>query len=336
VSAPPAWRIAILTSRAAALTPALDRLGGVEAVERFDLGDAAERRLVEGLSGVFAVVAGSERYTRRVLEALPELRAIVRFGVGYDAIDLAAASDAGVAVLTVPGANAEAVADMALALLLSCIRGLPALDRSVRAGVWHVAVPSRDLARSTVAIVGLGAIGRAVAVRLRGFGCELLGVEPSPDHGFAARAGIELTSLADALRRADAVTLHAALTPQTRHLLGARELALLPAHAVLVNTARGGLVDQAALVDALRAGRLAGAGLDVLEEEPPSTQDPLLALTNVIIAPHASSFTELGLAQTCEAVLERLVTLLDGRLPEGSLSQPGWSVVPRSTRIPAG
>jgi phosphoglycerate dehydrogenase-like enzyme len=324
-----ARRVVIVTPGAAELGPVLRERDGVEVLERFDLADTDdERALVEGLTGAFAVVAGSEPYTRAVLERLPDLRAIVRFGVGYDAIDLAAAGDAGVAVLTVPGANAESVADLALALLLACIRGLPALDGAVRGGAWRPTPVAGDLARATVAIVGLGAIGRAVARRLQGFGCRLLAVEPSPDDAALAGLGVELVALDDALARADAVTLHAALTPATHHLLGARELALLPAHAVVVNTSRGGLIDQAALVDALRAGRLAAAGLDVFEHEPPPTDEPLLSLPNVILTPHVASNTRLGIGMTRDAVLERLLVLLDGGLPQGSLSSPGWTVVP--------
>jgi len=336
MSAPPRRRIVLATASGAALAARLEQRRDVEVLERYDLADILDgARLVEGLAGAFAVVAGSEHYTRAVFAALPELRAIVRFGVGFDAIDLAAAGEAGVAVLTTPGANAESVADMALALLLSCIRRLPALDAAVREGSWRNRTPSRDLARATVAIVGLGAIGRAVARRLRAFECELLAVEPAPDVEHAARLGIELTDLDDALARADAVTLHAALTPRTHHLLGARELALLAPHAVVVNTSRGGLIDQRALADALREGRVAAAGLDVFEDEPPRPDDPLLELPNVILTPHRSSFTELGIASTCDAVLERLVALLDGRLPEGSLSDPGWTVPPPTTSRPA-
>ena len=322
----PERRVVVISAAARQIIPLLRERPGVEVVERYDLADTLdEDRLAEALTGAFAVVAASERYTRAVFERLPGLRAVVRHGVGFDAIDLDAAGDAGVAVLTTPGANAEAVADMALALLLSCIRGLPALDAAVRDGAWRPAAPARDLAGATVAIIGLGAIGRAVARRLRAFECELLAVEPTPDPEVVERLGIEMSDLDGALGRADAVTVHAALTPATRHLLGARELALLAAHAVVVNTSRGGLIDQAALVEALRAGRLAAAGLDVFETEPPSADDPLLVLPNVVLSGHVSSFTQLGMTRTSEVVLERLEALLDGRLPDGCLSRPGWT-----------
>jgi phosphoglycerate dehydrogenase-like enzyme len=315
----------ITSTNATMVREALCRFPGIEAVERFDLdGAASGDALVEGLAGAWAVVAGSERYTRDAFERFDTLRAVLRFGVGYDAVELAAAADHDVAVCVTPGANADAVADLALMLMLACIRGLPALERDVRTGGWRPDQPSRDLAEATVAIVGLGPVGRAVARRLRGFGCRLLGVEPKPDREVAAELGIELTTFDEALAAADVVTLHAALTPSTHHLLGARALALLAPGAVVVNTARGGLIDEAALLDALAGGRLAAAGLDVFETEPLPTDDPLLALPNVIVSGHVASFTELGMRRTCEQTLDSVADLLAGIRPGGCLTSPSW------------
>jgi phosphoglycerate dehydrogenase-like enzyme len=330
LTTPQPRKVVITTAGAGDVADRLGRLDeDVEVVERFELADISdERALAEGLAGAWAVVAGSEHYTRGVFEALSDLRAIVRFGVGYDAIDLAAAGDHGVAVLTTPGANAEAVADMALALMLSCLRQLPERDAAVRNGTWRTDTLSRDLAQATVALVGLGAIGRAVARRLRGFGCELLVVEPHPDAAVLAEMGLATVPLDDALRRADVVTLHAALTPHTHHLIGAREIALMPAHAVIVNTSRGGLIDEAALVDALAHGRLGGAGLDVFEHEPLPADDPLLSLSKVVVAGHVSAWTPLAIATTSAAVVERLQQLLRGELPAGCLSAPRTAGAP--------
>jgi phosphoglycerate dehydrogenase-like enzyme len=325
MSASPHPRVVIAASSVRHVAEGLRRLGGIDVVERPDLADtASEQQLVEGLAGAWAVVAGSEVYSRAAFEQFDALRAIFRFGVGYDAVDVAAATDYDVAVVTTPGANAEAVADMALMLMLACIRGLPTLESAVRTGSWRPRTPSRDLALATVAIVGLGAIGRAVARRLHGFGCELLAVEPALDRDFCAELGIEALSLDDALARADVVTLHAALTPATRHLLGARELALLSPHAVVVNTSRGGLIDEAALVDALTDGRLAAAGLDVFEKEPLNPGEALLALSNVIVTGHVSSFTELATRLTSDAVVDHVAALLAGIRPEGCLNSPPW------------
>lgn len=319
-----ARRVVVTSSNARALSEQLRRFGEIAVVERFDLARASERELVDGLAGAWAVVAGSEPYTRGAFERFDTLRAVLRFGVGYDAIDIAAASDHDVAVCTTPGANADAVADMALMLMLACVRGLPALERDVRTGVWRPAVPSRDLTGATVAIIGLGAVGRAVARRLRAFECPLLVVEPNPDRDLCAELGIELASLDEALARADVVTLHAALTAASHHLLGARELALLPAHAVLINTSRGGLIDEPALVEALADARLAGAGLDVFESEPLPPDHALLSLRNVIVSGHVASFTELGIRRTSDSIVESVAALLRGIRPAGCLNAPSW------------
>ena len=221
----------------------LEQIPEITVVERYEVSSAHDdEALLSGLDGAWAVIAGGEAYTRGVLEAAaPELKAILRWGTGSDAIDIPAATDAGVAVVTTPGVNAEAVADMALALMLACLRGLPALDAAVRSGEWRATGPTRDLAGATVGVVGLGAIGRAVTRRVRAFGCHVLAVEPNPDLEFVNESEVELTDLDAMLPQVDVLTLHAPLGDTSRRLLGARELALLPRHAVLVNTARGEL-----------------------------------------------------------------------------------------------
>ena len=300
---------------------------GLSVIERYELAHASsEDELVRGLDGTWATVAGSERYTRAVLQATPALKAIFRFGTGSDAIDIAAATDAGVAVITTPAVNAEAVADMALVLMLACIRRLPTLDKAVRTGAWRADGPTRDLAGATVGVVGLGAIGRAVTRRLRGFGCRVLALEPHPDQEFCVRYEVELSDLDTMLPRSDALTLHAPLTEATRRLIGARELALLPRHAVVVNCARGELIDQAALVSALHEHRIAGAGLDVFEREPVPEGDPILTAPNTLLSGHISSFTELGLDRMADAVVANVREVLAGRIPASCLNPEAWSI----------
>jgi D-3-phosphoglycerate dehydrogenase len=309
----------------------IDRLtdslaGGAQISERYDVGETRDADLlVAGIDGAWAVVAGSELYSAEVFARAPALRAIVRFGAGYDMIDVEAATRSAVAVCVTPGANAEAVGDMALALILACLRGIPALDAGIRLEGWRPAEPARDLAGSTVAIVGLGAIGKAVARRLRGFGCVLLAVDPEPDRALCAELRIELVGLGAALRRADVVTLHAPSIVATQRLLGAHELALLQPHAIVVNTARGTLIDEAALVAALRDGRIGGAGLDVFEHEPLPAGHPLLQLPNVVVTPHASAFTRLAVERTTDAVIQSLRALLAGRIPDGCLNPTAWN-----------
>ncbi len=324
----PADRTVVITLGAGErVRPELEQIPEIKVVERYELSSVRDddEVLVRGLAGAWAVIAGSEHYTRGALEALPDLKAILRWGTGSDSIDIAAATDAGVAVITTPAVNAEAVADMALALMLACIRRLPELDAIVRSGEWRGLGPTRDLACSTVGIVGLGAIGKAVTRRLRGFGCHVLAFEPNPDPEFVAEHEVELTTIENMLPRVDVLTLHAPLTKDTRHLIGARELELLPRHAVLVNAARGDLIDQPALAAALQTGQIAAAGLDVFEHEPPASDDPILSLPNTILSGHISSYTELGLDRTGEMVVANLREVLAGRLPASCLNPEAWN-----------
>ncbi len=300
---------------------------GFDLVDRYELvGVVDEDELIAGLQGFWATVAGSEPYTRRVLAACGELRAIARCGVGYDAIDIPAATERGVAVLLTPGANADAVADLTLALMLACIRHLLDLDGVVRSGGWRPSALFGDLGGATIGIVGLGGIGQAVARRLKGFGCRILAVESSPDQVFCAELGIGLTTLESLLPEVDVLTLHVPLTEATRHLISTEELALLPAGAIVVNTARGGVVDTVALVEALSSGRLGGAGLDVFEEEPLPGGHPLLTLPNVVLSGHAATFTRGGVGNTLDAVVRNLLELDAGTAPAG-LVNPGAAPV---------
>jgi phosphoglycerate dehydrogenase-like enzyme len=320
-------RTLVLTSAVAErIRQELEQVDGVTTIERYELSAATDADvLAAGLDGAWATIAGSEPYTAAVFAGAPELRAILRWGTGSDAIDVEAATDAGVAVITTPGVNAEAVADMALALMLACIRRRPELDAAVRAGRWRLEGPTRDLTGATVGVIGLGAIGRAVVRRLHGFGCRVIALEPNPDSAFCAEYGVELADLDALLPRVDVLTLHAPLTEATRHLIGARELERLPRHAVVVNAARGPLIDQAALAEALQTGQIGGAGLDVFEHEPPASDDPILSAPNAVLSGHISSFTEVGLDRTGEAVLSHLRELLDGRLPAECLNPEAWN-----------
>lgn len=250
-----------------------------------DLGVA--ENLVRVLSGSAAVLAGSEPYTRRVIESLPELRVIARTGVGFDAIDLAACDAAGVVVTTTPGVNHHSVAEHTIALLMAVARGLLDQDRRVRTGQWKRIARPRVMGR-TLGLVGLGRIGQATATRGIGLGMNVLAYEPFPDRAFVDQWKIELTSLDDLLRRSDYVSLHCPLTPENRNFINASTLAKMKAGAVLINTARGGLVDERAVVEALKSGHLRGAALDVFQVEPLPLDSPLIGMDNVVLAGHVA------------------------------------------------
>lgn len=299
--------------------PYLRRLetAGLEVVRKIGQhgGKLSEDELIEALPGVFATVAGSEPYTERVFRSAPGLRVVSRWGVGFDAIDLEAATRRGVVVCTAAGANHEAVADYALALMCALQRGLFRNHRLITSGQWRTEFRP-GLWRATVGIVGLGRIGQAVARRCRGFEMRILAYEPAPNLAFVREHGIELVSLDELLRQADLVTLHCPATPETRHLINRERLALMKPTAHLINTARGPLVEEAALYEALTSGRLGGAGLDVFEHEP-LTSSPLFRLDNVILSPHLAGADLTSEAAMANRAIDAILAIRRGEAPAG-------------------
>lgn len=279
---------------------------------------ADEDELIAHGAEADALLVLSAPVTARVIAALSRCRAIGRLGVGLDMIDLAAASAAGIQVTNVPAATVDEVSDHALAMLLALSRRLVRLDAAVRAGTWHHLAAGTDVRRlreQVVGVVGFGRIGAAFADKLRALGPTVLVFDPHVAPAAVAAHGASAVRLEELLRRSDFVSVHAPLTPATHHLLGAEQLALMRPTAQLVNVARGGLVDQAALVAALAAGRLAGAALDVLEEEPPAPDDPLLALDNVLLSPHAAHYSLEAIDELLQTVVEDVVRVLRGEVP---------------------
>ncbi len=245
-----------------------------------------EDELIQALQGIFATIAGGEPYTERVFREAKDLRIVARWGVGYDQIDVSAATRRGVLIAMAFGANHEAVADGAFALMAGLAENLIPHHQRVRAGGWSFD-PHPGLWRSTVGIIGLGRIGKAVARRCRGFEMRILAYDTVPDTAFAEQLGISLVPLDMLLREADFVTIHAPHTPDTDRLINRGRLMLMKPTAFLINTARGGLIDEDALYEALISRRIAGAGLDTFRQEPPAGS-PLLQLDNVILSPHST------------------------------------------------
>jgi D-3-phosphoglycerate dehydrogenase len=234
------------------------------------------------------VLRGSKPFTARVLAAAPHLKVIAKNGAGVDSVDIECATQHGVAVMVAAGANAEAVAEHSIALMLALTRDLLALDRKVRGAGWEgTGYQGRDFRGSTVGIIGFGSIGRATAQMAAALGAKVVVMD-----AFAKAEEFEMEADLDRLlARADIVSLHCPLTETTRGLIGTRELGLMKKGAILINTARGPLVDEAALVDALRSGHLAGAGLDTFVTEPIAAGSPLIELPNVILTPHVAGVT---------------------------------------------
>ncbi len=284
---------------------------------------ASEDELIALLAeGVDATIAGGEPYTRRVLEAVPRLKHVARWGVGFDQVDVPAATELGVLVTTTQGANDWGVADHAVALMLGLAHLLVENDREARAGTWGRRV-GMDLWRKTVGIVGLGRIGKGVARRARGFDMRVIAYEPYPDTQFVAENGIELVEMDEVFRQADFVTLHLPAMAETTKLVNAQKLALMKPTAFLINTARGKLVDEDALYAAVRSGRIAGAGLDAWTVEPLDT-DRWYALENVVVTPHSAPATGGVWTATWEMIARIVLARLRDERPEGMLNPEVW------------
>jgi D-3-phosphoglycerate dehydrogenase len=289
---------------------------GIEPVFQYWHGARTEEELLGLVGDVDAILAWIDPFTRRVIEAAPRLKVICRTGIGYDAIDVNAATERGVAVCVTPGSNRHAVSEFAMALILLCSRQLPANLEVIRSGEWKTYM-GVDLAESTLGIVGLGTIGREVAQRARGFEMRILANDPKEDKMFADAFGVTYVALDELLRESDFVTLHLGLSEGTRGLIDAERLSLMKPTAYLINTARGPIVDERALYEALRDKKIAGAALDVFEVEPLRKDSPLLELDNVYLTPHAAGSTTHAAVATAGMAVDAVIKLLRGERPVG-------------------
>lgn len=266
----------------------------------------------------------TDRVDAELLKAAPDLVVVSNMATGYDNVDIAAASRRRVLVTRTPGVLSETVADFTFALLLGAARRLPEADRYVRAGRWKTWGPSillgRDVFGATLGIVGLGGVGEQVAKRARAFGMRVLYHSRTRKPSLERRYRLIYLSLDELLRESDYVSLHAALTERTRGMIGRRELRLMKDTAILVNTGRGDLVDQIALVDALKWNRIGGAALDVTSPEPLPADHPLLEFENVIVAPHIASASVATRSRMATLAAENLLAALDGRVPRDTVN----------------
>lgn len=269
--------------------------------------------LERALTGADAVVAALDWFTEEVFRALPRLKLVSRWGVGYDAIDLSAATRAGVIVTNTPGVLDETVADLALALLLGCARRIDTSAASMHAGEWRPEWGG-DVHGKTLGLVGCGRIGLAVARRAKGFNLRVLAFDlfPKPE---AKALGVDFVTLDELLAQADFVSLHAAVTDQSRGMIGEPQLRRMKPTAFLINTARGALIDEGALVNALNAGRLAGAALDAFCAEPLARDHPLRSARNVLLTPHIASLTTDNGRRISDVAAQTVLDVMAGRVP---------------------
>jgi phosphoglycerate dehydrogenase-like enzyme len=267
------------------------------------------------LPGCDGYIAGLDYIDRAAIDRADQLKVIARYGIGVDRIDLAAAAEKSIVVTNTPFANAVSVAELTIGMILSLARSIPALTADTRTGGWS-RIAGITLEGKTVGLVGLGSVGKQVALRLRAFDCTLLAYDPAADADFAAANRIELVTLEDVISQADFLSLHCSLLPVTRGMVNASFLAQVKPGAYLINTARGELIDEAALIEALQNGHLRGAALDAFAQEPPGKDNPLLALPQVIATPHSGAHTDGAMNAMGWGALHDCLAVLRGEEPE--------------------
>ena len=276
----------------------------------------ARPAFVEALGQADAVLCGNDLIVDdRMFAVAPKCRVIAKQGAGLDTVDVEAATRHDAIVFHTPGVNNEAVADHTFALMLATARKVVHSHHSLREGRWeHTKIMGMEIWRKTLGLVGLGAIGQSVALRASGFQMKVVAHDPVWPADFAREQGIQRLPLDELLKVADIVSIHSPLLPETRGMIDASALAMMKPGAILINAARGGIVNEADLYQALRDKRIAGAGLDVFENEPPS-DSPLLALPNVTVTPHTAAFTFDAMKQMDAGVVNQLIDYLDGKMP---------------------
>lgn len=272
-------------------------------------------QLQELLPGVDGWVAGLDEIDANALKVADHLKVISRYGVGVDNVDMNAARALAIQVTNTPGANSVSVAELTLGLMLALARHIPAAINATRRGEWP-RLSGISLEGKTVGILGLGAIGRQVALRLAAFGCRLLAYDPFPSEAFAAQNKITLLPLESVIRESDFISLHLPLLPETRGLVNDAFFSQVKPGAYLVNTARGEVVDESALLRALQTGRLAGVALDAFSQEPPDPANPLLALPQVLVTPHMGAHADSAANAMGWMAAEDCLAVLEGRAPK--------------------
>jgi D-3-phosphoglycerate dehydrogenase len=321
----PAFTVAITDCEHETIDPELSVLSphGI-AVQRLNC--RTEDDVIEQCAGADALIIQYVSITGRLMDALPRLKLVSRYGIGVDMIDAVAATQRGVLVTNVPDFCVEEVANQAMAFLLAFARKVPLIDRAVRSGravqdgIWNtipVSKPIRRLSTQTLGIVGLGRIGQRVAIRAAACGLRVLAVDPAIDAAQMAAVGAtKVEDLDEMLPRPDYLSLHVPLMETTRHLIDARRLALLKPEAIVINTSRGPVIDETALVAALQAGRLAGAGIDVYEREPIGPEHPLCRMDNVVLSSHSAWYSEESLLDVKIRAAQASADLVQGRIPQ--------------------
>lgn len=286
---------------------------GVEVVAVDANSPSVHEEILEVIPDVSAIIVGLVPITAQILERSTKLKIVSMYGVGVNHIDLDAARRKGIIVTNCPGANAEAVADLAMGLMIAVARSIPQIDGEIRAGHWNKYLGG-ELWQKQLGLIGLGTIAQGVVRRARGFDMQVCAHDPYASPQVAAGLGVALKPLDEVIAQADFLSLHAPLTDETRCMIGSEQLKRMKPTAYLINTARGGLVDEDALCDALTAGEIAGAALDVFVEEP-LKQSRLLDLKNVVLTAHTGTHTLDSIERTGVMAVENVLRVLRDEVP---------------------
>lgn len=272
-------------------------------------------KMIEYVGDAQGWIVGFSKVTREVLENAPMLKIATKHGTGTDNFDLDAAKEKNVIIANAPGLNANAVSDLAFSLMLGLARKIPYSDKFVRSGKWEP-IMGVELKGKTLGVIGMGAIGKGLIKKASSFDMNFVGFDIQHDEKFITEYKVRMFSdYHQVLKEADFISLHVPLTTETRNMMSTEEFKMMKNTAYIINCARGGVIDEVALLDALNKGAIAGAALDVFASEPPVVDNPLLALNNVIVTPHMGAYTEEAMAQISEVCSENIIRVLKGKEP---------------------
>ena len=284
-----------------------------------------EDEIIEKAKDADTIITGGAQMTRRVMEGLPKCQAIVRYGIGYDTVDVDAATDNNILVVNIPDFCWEEVSNHAITLLLACAKKLVIQNNALKQGSWgesaRARAPMVQVHGQTLGLVGCGSIGRMTARKAQCFALSTLGYDPYLDKSVADEYGINLVSLPELLKESDFVSAHTLLNQETFHLIGEKELKQMKPTAYFINTARGAVIDELALIKALQEKWIAGAGLDVFEKEPADPENPLFKMDNVVVTPHSASYSDAAFKRLRTCVGQEAARVLSGRWPKNVVNK---------------
>lgn len=279
-----------------------------------------EAELIDAWPSVYAFVCGADPMTERAMKATETLKVISRIGIGSDSVDIQAATKKGIAVTVTPGAGAEAVAEHAFAMILALSRRIVEQNNLVKSGRWQEKVSGYSLYRKTLGIIGFGNIGKRLALNAKGFDMKVLAYDLYHDDTFATEHGVTYCDLDTIYRESDYVSIHMPLTKETKNMISYNELAIMKNSVQIINCARGGIVNETALYEAINGGVISGAALDVFEEEPVKDDNPLLSLERVIVSPHNAGTSVEGKNKVVGMAVQNVIDIYEGRKPRGLLN----------------